>query len=554
MPFQRSTASPSTQGSSVHSDRRKHALTIQDVMALIAGFVVGFVLHQVSSFRDSVWYRFPVGGGRFHSLLGLRPMAWPWALVVGFVFVIVGRCFRCGGRIRAAEWLAVWLGIMLLDSAITVYRPAPQEYPEPVFVRAGSPQTATSVVYELRSEYTAAHREYLKAFAFEMTAAVLVAGLGGWVLRKRLGPGWLAILAIVLAALAVLGPAAARSTVDGIHRCTSAAISSQVFRLSRHNATQDRPVALRRRQCLARLFPACLPALGGGHPRGTRSIEAAPRLVLDRGIIGDCGAELGRLLAERRVRLAPRRRSWGARHRSVHVVDRSRRSHRGIDPRLEFAQTARSATSGEELTVKRSRNGTKSVRESRYQAGASESGGDALSRSERRLWHVDAAGTHFRGAKDGFRLGTRAHAGARAYGEAPHHHARLAHRNSIIFTVIVRHQKSGQRRPMAWRAERRNSSPPMIATLVSTFAAESQSGARGRHRLAIAAGRSAREPIRQIRPRSPQYRRRFKGGSNKPDAPNCTTHVKHGTTIPTAMTSGKPACTVKREVSPRRSP
>ena len=135
---------------------------------------------------------------------------------------------------------------------------------------------------------------------------------------------------------------------------------------------------------------------------------------------------------------------------------------------------------------------------------------------------------------------------------AGYHQFLLDHTNSIMFTVMVRHQLSGQPAAIPWRAERRNRSAPMSATLARTFAAESQSGARGRHKLAIAAGRRATDPSRQIRPRSPQYSRRWEGGSASAEAPSWTIQVKHGTSIPTVSTSTRPAFDARAASDPEK--
>ncbi len=77
----------------------------------------------------------------------------------------------------------------------------------------------------------------------------------------------------------------------------------------------------------------------------------------------------------------------------------------------------------------------------------------------------------------------------------------------------------------------------MMTTLASTFTADHHSDAGDTSRLTNAAGRSAIDPIKQIRPRSSQYTRRWSAGIAKAEALNCTTQVKHGTIIPTDRTS-----------------
>jgi hypothetical protein len=117
------------------------------------------------------------------------------------------------------------------------------------------------------------------------------------------------------------------------------------FRLPRRwNPTQNKPGALPRRQCLARLFPPGFLDLVRGHPRRTRPAQATGRVGPHRGVIRHCGALLGRLLALRRVHLPSRDRSGTTRRRSKHVAARSRRRHRRIGLCLGLRQTGRSST------------------------------------------------------------------------------------------------------------------------------------------------------------------------------------------------------------------
>ncbi len=132
------------------------------------------------------------------------------------------------------------------------------------------------------------------------------------------------------------------------------------------------------------------------------------------------------------------------------------------------------------------------------------------------------------------------------------HQLQLAIKNSIMFTVIVQHQLSGHHHGVWCLADRRNRSAPMIATLARTFAADSQRGAFDRKRLITAAGSNATDPHRQIRPRSPQYKRRRSGDIKAQDAPIWTTHVKLGTTMPTMRTSGSSAVVVSFASDPEK--
>src|SRR5262249_55548736 len=130
---------------------------------------------------------------------------------------------------------------------------------------------------------------------------------------------------------------------------------------------------------------------------------------------------------------------------------------------------------------------------------------------------------------------------------------RLDQKNSIMFTVIVRHQLSGHPGGIPCRADRRNSATPISATLASTFPAESQRGALDRHRLATAAGSKATDPSRQTRPRSPQYSRRCPAAKAMPEVLSWTAQVKLGTSIPTNKTSASPAFVARAASEPEKA-
>ena len=156
---------PSIAPATVQPARASRGFTILDNLMFIAGFACGFVLHQNSAFRARGYYLLPAGMERFQSLLGLPAVGWLWAMVVGLVFLVVGRCFRRGGRIRPSEWLSVSLAILLVDSAIPAYMPAGDGYFEWLLLRADSPETGVPTVYWLSSLYDAASRESQRAFA-----------------------------------------------------------------------------------------------------------------------------------------------------------------------------------------------------------------------------------------------------------------------------------------------------------------------------------------------------------------------------------------------------
>ena len=127
------------------------------------------------------------------------------AFVVGWVFVFVGRRFRYGGLIRPAEWLAIFIVVLLIESVIVAYFKIGFWNSEPVHL-GHTRGDRTWTEFWLETRFTADEQQPWRAFSQAMTAGLIVAGLAGWLLRRRLGPGPSAILAITMAGLFVLGP------------------------------------------------------------------------------------------------------------------------------------------------------------------------------------------------------------------------------------------------------------------------------------------------------------------------------------------------------------
>jgi hypothetical protein len=119
--------------SDARSNHELVANTTQDWLFFIAGCACGLGMLQNSGFGQSLGfgsgfdrvYILPSGTAGFRSLFGAHGIGWLWALAVGLAVMAVGKRFRTGGRLRAADWLAVSLSIMLFDSAIPDFRPGP---------------------------------------------------------------------------------------------------------------------------------------------------------------------------------------------------------------------------------------------------------------------------------------------------------------------------------------------------------------------------------------------------------------------------------------------
>jgi hypothetical protein len=294
-----------------HSEREPRGVTTLDLLLLAAGFAFGLVMHQSSAFGHGRAYILPSGSAQFRSLSGRAEAGWVWAQVVGLAAVVVARRFRYGGPIRAAEWLAVSLAIVLFDSAFPGFRPMDwgahmdQEVVWMDWSGHGSP-----VALYFWSADTAHPREYLTGVALRMVPVAMLIGITAWVLRTKIGPGWVAVLAIAVAVLVTLGPIR-------LAEAMSTEVSSAVSRCPR----------------LVRLLGPGPLAHGGCDPRGGQPDQSRAPMALDRvGGLRLCVRPC-LLLGLRRVRRPPRDRSNCASDLPGHVAPLARLVGRGVDPR-----------------------------------------------------------------------------------------------------------------------------------------------------------------------------------------------------------------------------
>jgi hypothetical protein len=188
------------------SDRQPGAVTTLDLIMLIAGFACGLVLQQNSAFGHGEVYILPSGTAAFRSSLGRLEVAWFWAFVVGLTFLVVARRFRHGGAIRSAEWLAVSLTIVLLDSAFPAFRPDRVTSTDGEIVWVDWFGNSPPVAFNLWTPHTADSREYLTGVSLRLTAAAALIATAAWVLRPKISRGWVAVLVIAIAILFTLGP------------------------------------------------------------------------------------------------------------------------------------------------------------------------------------------------------------------------------------------------------------------------------------------------------------------------------------------------------------
>ena len=190
----------------MRSGREPGTVTTLDLLLVIAGFACGLVLHQNSAFGHGVVYILPSGTAAFRSSLGRLETAWLWAFVVGLAFLVVARRFRYRGAIRSAEWLAVSLTIVLVDSAFPAFRPDRATSTDGEIVWVDWFGNGTPVAFNLWTPHTADSREYLTGVSVRLTAAAWLIGTAAWVLRSKLSHGWVAALVIAIAMLFTLGP------------------------------------------------------------------------------------------------------------------------------------------------------------------------------------------------------------------------------------------------------------------------------------------------------------------------------------------------------------
>jgi hypothetical protein len=196
------------------SDPVTAANTTQDWLFFIAGCACGLGMLQNSGFGRGLGfgagfdrvYLLPSGTAAFRSLFGTPGIGWFWALTVGLAVMAVGRHFRVGGRLRAAEWLAVSLTIILLDSALPDFRPErPGSMDEEVVWVDGFGNGAPGAIF-LWTPNKASAREYLAGNALRATVAAVLLAFAGWLMRAKMRPGARLFLAIAILALVAFGP------------------------------------------------------------------------------------------------------------------------------------------------------------------------------------------------------------------------------------------------------------------------------------------------------------------------------------------------------------
>ncbi len=205
-------------------DQPPSGITTLDLLLFTAGFACGWVMHRSSALPGSRFYILPLSRGGFHSLLGTVWTGWLWAFVVGLAILVLGRRFRYDCRNRPAEWLAVALAIVLFESAYPAFRTGqvgsmsgeivriePSASPDSEYAidnfrnRAHLPPESP-LTYDLWWPRAGEEWTDLCWVALRFTAAAAIVGIIGWFLRGKVNPGWLSVVAIVIACLVMLGP------------------------------------------------------------------------------------------------------------------------------------------------------------------------------------------------------------------------------------------------------------------------------------------------------------------------------------------------------------
>ena len=285
--LQRLAVEPSVSIAPEQSVPEPRGITLLDNVLFIAGFACGFVLHQNSGFRHDVRYSFTTGASSFRSLLGGQVTGWLWALVVGVAFLIVGRRFRYGGRIRPAEWLAVVVAIVLLDSAIWGYRPESFGRPDPDFVSVEYPLPGSTAVFRLFPRYSGESRTYSALVVNALTVAAALVGAAGMCWRKRACPGARALYAVAFAALVVVGPIRLVEGTVATEYTSAEPFPGPMFNPGGSASGAARmghgPAGvLPRCERVAGLLAACVAHPGRRNAGSVRLSEAPPRLDMDR--------------------------------------------------------------------------------------------------------------------------------------------------------------------------------------------------------------------------------------------------------------------------------
>ncbi len=190
-------------------DPAPKGITTLDLLLFTAGFACGWVMHQGSALRTGRAYILRNLVGVFQSLLGTAWAGWLWACVTGLAFLIVGRRFRYDCRNRVAEWLAVALAIVLIESVYPAFRTKQVGSMTGETVWSLAPAAnmwpSHTVAYELWWPRDGGTWEDRWSVAMRLMTAALV-GIAAWWFRGKLSPGWTAAAVVALAVLFALGP------------------------------------------------------------------------------------------------------------------------------------------------------------------------------------------------------------------------------------------------------------------------------------------------------------------------------------------------------------
>jgi hypothetical protein len=100
----------------------------------------------------------------------------------------------------------VSLAIVLLDSALPGFRPYYPTHWDSEWVWVKWYGSTSPVGLDLYTAHTADYRENLTGISLRLTAVAALIGVAWWVLRAKLSPGWVAVMAIAVTVLATVGP------------------------------------------------------------------------------------------------------------------------------------------------------------------------------------------------------------------------------------------------------------------------------------------------------------------------------------------------------------
>jgi hypothetical protein len=207
-------------------DPAPRGVSTLDFLLLTAGFACGWVMYQRSALCVSQDHDLPLSTETLPSFLGAHWYGWLWAFVTGVAFLIVVRPFRFDCGKRPAEWLAVALTLVLLESVY--YKPVGTSRSLSVVMdferRAPRGVYTVNVLLDGRSYPTTLTYDFPLTFEFKLpqrahawksiwwvspptlTAAAVVYALVWSRIRTRASAGWKTFFAVTIAVLAVLGP------------------------------------------------------------------------------------------------------------------------------------------------------------------------------------------------------------------------------------------------------------------------------------------------------------------------------------------------------------